>query len=152
MVNKSPPGDFFELSGTRARGSDKRFTVTVPLRPGRGRCRCQVVDAFLELDTSRRGTIRLHELRDVLQRFGIPDQEPGVAFLWWIYHEWDIPFKEYHIFIYIYIGFHRPCFLSVYMTSYYNGLYIYIYGLSTIVTIVTSWYNDVDIPWMGYTI
>lgn len=34
----------------------------------------QVVDAFLELDTSRRGTIRLHELRDVLSRFDIPDQ------------------------------------------------------------------------------
>jgi Ca2+-binding EF-hand superfamily protein len=51
-----------------------------------------VVDAFLELDTSRRGTIRLHELRDVLQRFDIPDQEPVVDPLWmWIYHEWDIP-------------------------------------------------------------
>lgn len=36
------------------------------------------MDAFLELDTSRRGTIRLHELRDVLSRFDIPDQALGV--------------------------------------------------------------------------
>eukprot|EP00438_Fugacium_kawagutii_P012055 Skav234022 [mRNA] locus=scaffold2538:245642:251989:- [translate_table: standard] len=41
-----------------------------------GSLRAQVVDAFLELDTSRRGTIRLHELRDVLSRFDIPDQAP----------------------------------------------------------------------------
>ena len=37
----------------------------------------EVVDAFLELDTSRRGTIRLHELRDVLSGFDIPDQAVG---------------------------------------------------------------------------
>lgn len=42
--------------------------------------RKSVVDAFLELDTSRRGTIRLHELRDVLQRFDIPDQESAEIF------------------------------------------------------------------------
>eukprot|EP00434_Breviolum_minutum_P037674 symbB.v1.2.033415.t1/scaffold4142.1/size43930/4 len=42
--------------------------------------RKSVVDAFLELDTSRRGTIRLHELRDVLSRFDIPDQESAEIF------------------------------------------------------------------------
>ena len=35
----------------------------------------EVVDAFLELDTSKTGTIRLHEMRDVLSRFGIPDKD-----------------------------------------------------------------------------
>eukprot|EP00439_Symbiodinium_sp_Y106_P013816 s3754_g1.t6 len=33
--------------------------------------RKSVVDAFLELDTSRRGTIRLHEMRDVLSHFEV---------------------------------------------------------------------------------
>ncbi|CAK9049681.1 unnamed protein product, partial [Durusdinium trenchii] len=42
--------------------------------------RKSVVDAFLELDTSRRGTIRLHELRDVLSGFDIPDQEAAEIF------------------------------------------------------------------------
>ena len=41
-----------------------------------------MVDAFLELDTSRRGTIRLHELRDVLSRFDIPDQDYHGGVFW----------------------------------------------------------------------
>ncbi|CAJ1343804.1 unnamed protein product [Effrenium voratum] len=42
--------------------------------------RKSVVDAFLELDTSKTGTIRLHEMRDVLSRFGIPDKEAQEIF------------------------------------------------------------------------
>ncbi|CAE7414961.1 CPK3 [Symbiodinium microadriaticum] len=42
--------------------------------------RKSVVDAFLELDTSRRGTIRLHEMRDVLSHFDITDQEVAGIF------------------------------------------------------------------------
>ena len=73
----------------------------------------QVVDAFLELDTSRRGTIRLHELQDVLSRFDIPDQElrwcflspwfDGYVFFWMDYRLYLVDYLLYLVDYLLYL-------------------------------------------------